>query len=85
MQYLNQINSGNSHFPNFQFVVLFDHFALWACAVTNFFSHFVQFRRLEKAGVGGEGKRSRNSDRKWTRAFLGKHEQTESLSSTKRN
>ena len=45
----------------------------------------VQLRRHEKAGLGGEGKRSRNSDRKWKVAFLGKHEQTESLSSTKRN
>ena len=38
VQYLNQINSRNSHFPNFQFVALFDHFALWACAVINFFT-----------------------------------------------
>ena len=30
----------------------------------------VQLRRLEKAGLGGGGKRSRNSDRKWKLAFL---------------
>ena len=29
--------------------------------------------------------RSRNSDRKWTLAFPGRHEQTEGLSSTKLN
>ena len=57
MQYLNQINSGNSHFPNFQFVVLFDHFALWACAVTNFFHTLFSFgvlkrRELEVKGSG---------------------------------
>ena len=45
----------------------------------------VQLRRHEKAGIGNKGKRSRNSDRKWTRAFPGKHEQTEGLSSTKLN
>ena len=46
---------------------------------------WIQLRRPKEAGIGGEGKRSRNSDRKWTRAFLGKHEQAESHSSTKRN
>ena len=45
----------------------------------------VQLRRLEKAGIGGEGKRSCNSDRKWTLAFPRRHEQTEGLSSTKLN
>ena len=38
-----------------------------------------------KAGIGGEGKRSRNSDRKRKLALLGKHEQIEGVSSTKRN
>ena len=43
------------------------------------------FGVLKRRGNGVEGKRSRNSDRKWTRAFFGKHEQAERLSSTKRN
>ena len=37
------------------------------------------------AGIGGEEKRSRNSHKKWTLAFPGKHEPTERLSSTERN
>ena len=45
----------------------------------------VQLRRHEKAGKGGERKRSRNSDMKWTCAFPGRHEQTEGLTSTKLN
>ena len=49
------------------------------------FHRQVQPRRHEKAAIGGEGKRIRNSDRKWTRAFHGRHEQTAGLSSTKLN
>ena len=45
----------------------------------------VQLQRLEKARFGDERNRSRNSDRKWKLAFLGKHKQTESLSSTNRD
>ena len=51
---------------------------------SNFYCQ-VQLRRHEKAGIGNEGKRSRNSDRKWTRALPGRHEQTEGLNSTNLN
>ena len=35
------------------------------------FRCWIQLRRPKEAGFGGEGKRSRNSDRRWTRAFPG--------------
>ena len=45
----------------------------------------VQLRRLEIAGIGSEGKRSRNTDGKWMRVSFEKHEQAECLISTKPN